>query len=824
MNKLQYTFFSGGYSQTTGGEVKEVTFQELASEFSKVESGKKDGSYIVRGALTDNTRKNANLKSSELLIIDADAATDGESAPDPKLLHALLKKRNISHFIYTSHSHTAEKNKYRAVVHCDMPDKDALDPAVVSIFKVIHKANIPIANANENSTWSQAWYMPRRKDADDGLFRYFEHFGSKYIPTLTQDDTPAEKPLAKEDYEAKILALEPGLHENILSLSMKMVASGDDPSEVKVYMHNLLNKCPAEAQGDRWAERKADIDRDVDGAAARVADEGVNTIKKQHEEEEAARCVQQSTKHTSTELITAKENRDILPLIQGHATREPQGDTTVYMLRGMDIPATDAELPEANELHVPMPTGLLGDFVRSAYFYQRYRSLEVAMTTVMGFLAGACGRAFNYDDPEEDDGLGLNMYITMMMDSGFGKESIVNYINELSFMFSEVEEIDVGMFIGENRFTGGKAVNNTLQARPSCLCIMQEAGISWDSKSGDLSSTMQSFLDLYSKSGVKAHAKSGMYSNTEDSTAQLLQPSLSLIQEATPKSLKKAMLSREFVEKGFASRNTVFQVYDRPRRNKSIRVMTEPLMNRLRYVLTLACKYNNEYKEYEEALSEGIEGGLAAPMSPPKVHKMFFETPELEKEATEWGHYMDDVVSTFSSIDPLRSIMATRAYTKALKFASLCGLFNNGNLLIKKADWEWGRAMQEYEYATLEKYSSGDSGLEEAAMKSVGQKIHRLLSNSSSSKNAQVTHREFDQRLVKISALKQLLNKNAVLRDLADDAEGRNPQSGLEKVINYLRREKHLLEKNLHYQISPVFITMIEAEYGTLEFKQPKGK
>jgi hypothetical protein len=155
---------------------KEIIFNGLYKKLSNPKVGPKDGSYFVRGParLGESTRKDENLESASLLILDGDSSTDpetgekSEGAPCPLLTHEALCKLGILHVLYTSWSHKqpGKGNRYRVLIPAEIPDKETLSACVRWAIAQLHEQGIYLADVKENHAWSQAWYLPRLSSAE----------------------------------------------------------------------------------------------------------------------------------------------------------------------------------------------------------------------------------------------------------------------------------------------------------------------------------------------------------------------------------------------------------------------------------------------------------------------------------------------------------------------------------------------------------------------------------------------------------------------------------------------------------------------------------
>jgi len=236
---------------------KKLTFKEFAKLCSVPKQGGKHEGWFLRGgdvAKTDNHisssgreygpgyyRGNKYLKSADFIIIDGDCSVDDtHSAPDPKLVHSGLKMLGLNHFIYTSHSHTENKNKFRAVIPCVM-SKDQLKPTAQKIIDDLNKIEVPVKYVREMGAWAQLWYLPTRDDPEDGLFKFYEYYdGSDYQAVdsfkLPNDgDSGSEKSCSsirgKSSAELNKAYKEGHRHGPSRSMAMKLASKGHSEDE-----------------------------------------------------------------------------------------------------------------------------------------------------------------------------------------------------------------------------------------------------------------------------------------------------------------------------------------------------------------------------------------------------------------------------------------------------------------------------------------------------------------------------------------------------------------------------------------------------------------
>ena len=165
------------------------TFAELADTLSKPIVGAKDGSYFVRGPFNGTAKRaDEHITEANAVIIDGDSRMDPESgtiesgAPHPLLAHEALRDADITHIVYTSHSHGGDKgNRWRAVIPAPLGgDHRALLATVDHLIGILHRAAVPVAPVKENYAWAQPWYFPRVREAG-AEFLTFAHDGGEAL-------------------------------------------------------------------------------------------------------------------------------------------------------------------------------------------------------------------------------------------------------------------------------------------------------------------------------------------------------------------------------------------------------------------------------------------------------------------------------------------------------------------------------------------------------------------------------------------------------------------------------------------------------------------
>jgi len=166
------------------------TFTELTQRLSHPEVGTKDGSYMIRGQAKQ--RLDSAFDIAYIVILDGDKSIDltsretTDGAPAAEIVHQALKELDISHVLYTTHSHRNDYHRYRVVL--PVPEglnREQLKPCVNWIIQELHNKNVPLADVPENSKWSNAWFFPRIDEGNP--FVSYSHEGSTNIVKLSLD-------------------------------------------------------------------------------------------------------------------------------------------------------------------------------------------------------------------------------------------------------------------------------------------------------------------------------------------------------------------------------------------------------------------------------------------------------------------------------------------------------------------------------------------------------------------------------------------------------------------------------------------------------------
>lgn len=723
---MKITNFQGNQMNAKAGIVREVTIEELSRQFSQPRKGGKHLGYFVRGELIPAERKDANLASADLLVLDGDATnTNDESCCPPIDVNIALTEMGINHFIYTTHSHTFNKNKFRVVIPCKIDNKENLSKTVDKILAELKEHDVDIKNVKEMSTWSQPWFIPSRDNPEDGVFEHYEYFeGNDYEqvyesnsksntnPMASSDDSPSDSRTGESisDIISTITNGSEGLHHAINKYAYMQIKDGIAPAVVTATLQGLMTACPTQDQ--RWQERFADIPRCVDGAVNRIAEEGT-------------------------------------------------------------VDVTDLNVKGSEKLeNIPWPPGLLGQLAEDAHKMQIYQYREVAVVSAIGLVAGICGRKFNVSNT------GLNVYLTLIMDTGMGKDSIVKFITKALFdVVDEGDGLATSSFLGKSKFTGSKAIVNRMKNALSQISVFTEAGLLMQTKSGDQSGLLRALLDIYTKSGSNDIFVGAEYSDEDKSVPNLRAPALSIINESTADSLQQAFRDNNSIDSGHLPRQSIYRVVgDKPYRNWEAgnASISDNCMEKLRELASKCSKV--------QAVAD------------PKSWHFYFDEGIGERALALEKFYTDEY-NMYRGINNTKANMASRMPLKALKFAAIASVFNHHELVIKEAEWEWAEALVKYEYDGVENFfvSAGTGEMGDVVTHIVGPTIIKMLNGKYKAHKTGISIQDRKAGIIPLATLSFNLKNNSSVKKLDDDpAQRTNPKTGLQKIIDHMIQYEYL--------------------------------
>src|SRR5210317_2092919 len=350
-------------------------------------------------------------------------------------------------------------------------------------------------------------------------------------------------------------------------------------------------------------------------------------------------------------------------------------------MKNMTLPDLLQASEEEYHNEIPWPPGLFGELATDAYQMARYQYKEVAIVSALGLVAGVCGRKFNFEDA------GLNIYCTLIMSTGQGKDSIGRFINKALL---QANDVGTGMqFIGPVRFTGPRAVYKTLQEKRTMVCVFTEAGLLLNSKAGDRDGLKRTILGLYNKGGQDSWSGSEQYSDEDKGIKALRAPALTIISESTPATLLEVFARSKSLDSGEVPRQFVLRVVgDKPAANRlcNTHEFTPKCMTKLKHLIG---------KCTQSLTKENPDAWILQ------------ADDDVMDDIIRFENYYVQIENTERNTNQTRSVMATRAPYKAMRLAGIAAAFNRSNLTIGWPEWTWAKQMIEYEMKGLEIFLRG---------------------------------------------------------------------------------------------------------------------
>tara|TARA_R110000744_G_C19371578_1_gene562729 strand:+ start:24281 stop:26542 length:2262 start_codon:yes stop_codon:yes gene_type:complete len=745
----EITYFKGSHTNTKDGQVWGFeSFDELADEFSRCAKGAKFSAYIVRGKLAKGERKDSNLKSSKLLIIDGDEGLRGKPLCKPEEVHSALVEMGINHFIYTTHSHSTEQNKFRVVIASEQYEKDDTKGNNKLVLKELALRGCKIKHVKEMNTWSQPWFVPTRDNPDDGLFEAYKFTDGKewkVIKDEQENESKSEEAETESSTDGNTETLDQ-MHENIRSgkeyheslrtLSYQYVKDGMSGANTKAVLKSLLNGSK-DAGSERWMVRFKDVDRLVEGALARV-----------------------------------------------------EGESAEFEMPDVESDVFQSDLPK--------PPGLLGELYDCCYDTLLYQYHEVALVSSIGLIAGICGRKFNVMEPAPS---GLNLFLTIVAGTGFGKESIATFINKCVRGSSKGLK-EHRSFIGPSNFTGPKAIVNSFTDARSRVCVISEAGLMMKVKSGNVEGKTAFILDAFSTSHSEGYTKESSYSSKDDYVAEIRAMAMTIISESTEEQLMDAYKGSGALASGYLPRQLIFKIHQR----------SDKVNRKAQYKLS---------DKLSAKLSELMELSASVQCEDdPSAVSLFFEDDARE----DMLNYIDTyagIAREFERTDVVKSVMATRIAQKAVRLAGICSVFNSKKIGsdITMIEWEWAKSLCDYEFGNVTSALAGLAGNDDMdnAVLAVYNKIAGILDDSIRNKKCRIDYRYRKRKVITYGILKIATDKNTNVRSMGDNNNSGNYRTGLDKVLDYMEKQGVIKSLNVD-PLGGKSTKLIQVNEGIVEF------
>lgn len=425
----------------------------------------------------------------------------------------------------------------------------------------------------------------------------------------------------------------------------------------------------------------------------------------------------------------------------------------------VELSTPSADVPEIN-----WPPGLIGELAQAAHSYFAYPNKIASIMTAYTLVAGIAGRKYNISN------MGLNLYTTMMMPTGFGKDAMRSFCERVLSDPECTMGANALAFLGPQNFTGPKALLRRLSVSPSMLVVMTEAGLLYKTESGDKNGLLRLILQAFTSSGQYGFILPEEYSDGNNSTPMLRAPALTILNEATPITLISELEKRQSIQTGELPRMWVF-----------METGDKPYPNPNKYQLV----FSPELKKAVHRLVQ--EGAKCQAAGVPEVIHM-----ELPSTWAEYERWCVDQENFFRREDDNIHIMYSRAAVKVLKVAALGSIFE-GSLAVLDPHWEWAKTLLEYELAGVREII-GKAQPMDAAVAKATTVILNLLAGEYASKSKKVSEALTAQQIFTESPFCQVTAKTPEINSVAVSPRYGRPKSGQRVTLDYMVSEGFLTE------------------------------
>lgn len=343
------------------------------------------------------------------------------------------------------------------------------------------------------------------------------------------------------------------------------------------------------------------------------------------------------------------------PVQQQESTIQRNFSDLAYAASDIDAPYT-------------MPEGLMGEMADYIYRSAPRPVKELAIGAAIGLMAGIAGNSFNVS------GLGLNVYLLLLAQTGTGKESVHSGISKLMNTIKPLVPSSE-LFLGASDIASPQALLKHLATKQRCfVSIIGECGM-WLKQLSDnnapahFSGLRRLLLALYGRSGAGNTVQPSIYADASKNTESIVSPAVSMLGESTPTRFFD-MIDEDLISEGFIPRWTIIEYAgNRPPHNPQHNTIypTNELISGLATLCSFCIKQMQSLQATNVAAS-----------------------PAAKVLIDEFDLFCDTQINGTAE-DAIRDLW-TRAHVKALKLAALVAVGKNLSMpMISESDFLWAR-------------------------------------------------------------------------------------------------------------------------------------
>lgn len=658
---------------------------------------------------TDETgsRKKGNIKRARAIWVEDDNVVEKPRTEWP-LKPSMVIESSPGKYHYYWLTSTVKLDEWDAVmatmVNVHGCDNKAKDRArVLRLPGFVHKKDL------------KKPFLCRIVEANEVEYKWFEIKAAfPPVDAGTKEKATKQKPAKNTDYSEKdaikALLTSENYHGSLVSISMALTNKGLSRELQYMTLYGLMNKIPVDKRRPEWE--------------ARVS------------EEHLYECIDSGLKK--------KEEED--------------KDNLIEKSKLLEI--TKFGMTMNSNLDPDFPPGNIGELCQEILEMAPYPNKHIALAGGLGLVAGIIGRTYNVI------GMGLNIYIAVLADSGIGKANLKDSINNA--LRAGGGRFNIGeSFVGRSRFTGPKAIFDMLSAGMSRVCIIEEAGLV-GSLAGDNAGITRALLDLYTSCGYGKWAGDEGYSNKDNNIPALHSPAMTVVNVSTPKSFLASLKSKSADVSGEVARLWMMRSLGE-----------KPYLNRSR---------RKDFSHKQISLL-GKYLTTCLPNQSPEEDLIIQEIKVSDEIINKSDYWVDRENQYIRDVDHLRRTMCSRAWAKIVKLASICSVYN-GKTEIGIEEYEWAHKTINEEIDSIMAaftYETSDD-LSNMAKNVVGPAIAKILGDDYDGRKTKVDPKLRQHGIFTYTNVHQITKGNTVLASIDDDTNKPNPRTGLDKVLYFMLR------------------------------------
>lgn len=541
------SFIDKNGKQAPGAELNETEVKDFKglfkTFFEKPQQGNKADAYITIAKQVEITKgdpSKANYKAfdhfhrndvsqltAQVIAYDGDASKDDpESCIPVSEIKSALDSLRYRYILYTTHSHSTTRNRWRLFIPCLINHKNKHKPTVRRLFDELEKLCPNLAWTNESKTWCQPWFIALRDDPNDGLYEsYFNDDGRDFTAVdapISNSSTSPTSTLPSTSESEMLQVLLSGshpLHKTINNYIYGRLKDGMQPGALKSHLHAFT--LGWDLSDSRLQSRKNDIDRLVDTATIKFSNDS---------------STHWNTEHSETDRIFTK---------------------------------------------YPSLGGRMEEFVQECMSWMIFPNRQIAVTAVRGLISAMGARTYTLPD-----GKGINLTALITGRSTIGKSNIKKFFiwaldNIALTKFSQ-------FYLGAQHYTSPKNLVDDLREKTALYSVRTESGQSDKSSAGDMPRVMNYELEFATEGGKGGYVSRGGQNRTrngDETLPALYSPPVTTIRESVAQIQNDADILNQSTVAGVTGRRSVILIdpikaqrnYDRP--EKPSKKLKELILN-----------------------------------------------------------------------------------------------------------------------------------------------------------------------------------------------------------------------------------------------------